>query len=308
MVAVNDSFRQHYPFSSHYLDLGDGQRLHYLDEGPRNAPVLVLLHGNPTWSFYFRQLITALRDRFRVIVPDHLGCGLSTKPRGDWRLTHHIAHLEELLLAHLGLQGHSLTLLMHDWGGAIAMGFARRHPDQVARLVILNTAAFYLPKLPWRIRICRWPVLGPLLVLGLNGFILGGFLFATAKPMAKPVRAGYLAPYRRWQDRRAILRFIRDIPLEPQHPSRQELALIEESLEQFRATPTLLLWGARDFCFTTAFYQQWRQRFPQAEAELYPEAGHWLLEDAPESITARIAGFLAATADAANAPAVATSS
>ncbi len=115
-----------YPFRGHFLDL-QGIRLHYLDEG-RGEPV-VMVHGNPTWSFYYRELVKALRDDYRVVVPDHVGCGLSDKPdddRYDYTLDRRVADLEALL-DHLGLTS-DLTLVLHDWGGMIGMAYASRHP------------------------------------------------------------------------------------------------------------------------------------------------------------------------------------
>ena len=174
--------RHLYPFASHYFDTG-GRRMHYVDEGA--GPAVVMLHGNPTWSFYYRELITALRDSYRVIAPDHIGCGLSDKPQDyPYTLATHIENLERLL-DHLGLD--DITLAMHDWGGAIGCGFAVRHPQRVGRLIVLNTAAF-LGRTPWRIRMCRLPVLGPLLVRGLNGFARTATLMACKDRLADDAR------------------------------------------------------------------------------------------------------------------------
>src|SRR6516165_91136 len=139
-----------YPFESHYFD-SNGLRLHYLDEG-RGDPI-VMLHGNPTWSFYFRNLVLALRGRHHCIVPDHIGCGLSDKPTAeqyDFSLKSRIDDLEQLL-EHLNLRD-NVTLVLHDWGGMIGMGYAVRHPERIRRLIVLNTAAFHKPaakRLPW---------------------------------------------------------------------------------------------------------------------------------------------------------------
>src|SRR5947209_19836323 len=153
----------------------EGLRLHCLDEG-EGEPV-VMVHGNPTWSFYYRGLVDGLRDSYRTIVPDHIGCGLSDKPddsRYDYTLESRIAD-REALLDHLGLD-RGLTLVVHDWGGAIGLGYATRHPERVSRLVILNTAAFHLPKtkaFPWPLWLCRDTPLGAFLVRGLNAFCRG---------------------------------------------------------------------------------------------------------------------------------------
>ena len=122
--ALPGDVRQLYPFDGRLYLLTNGHCLHYLDEGA--GPPVLMLHGNPTWSFYYRDLVLGLRDHFRCIVPDHLGCGLSDKPQDfSYRLEDHIRHVEELV-EHLQLE--RVHLVVHDWGGAIGMGFATRQP------------------------------------------------------------------------------------------------------------------------------------------------------------------------------------
>jgi pimeloyl-ACP methyl ester carboxylesterase len=292
-IRPAEAYRALYPFESHWLDLA-GVRYHYLDEGPAHAPPIVMLHGNPTWSFYYRDLVSPLSQEYRVVVPDHVGCGLSDKPQDyDYCLAQHVANLEQLVGA-LALQ--DITLVLHDWGGAIGMGYATRHPENVARLVVLNTAAFYQPALPLRIKLCRLPILGDVLLRGLNAFARLALPWATyhAERLTPAVRAGYLAPYDSWQNRIAILRFVRDIPLERHHPSRQTLEQIESNLYLLGQHPMLILWGAQDFVFTVQDYlAQWQARFPFAETHLIPDAGHYVVEDAHERIAAWIADFVA---------------
>ena len=281
-----------YPFKSHWLDLG-GVRYHYLDQGPAAAPPIVMLHGNPTWSFYYRDLVPPLSQDYRVVVPDHVGCGLSDKPQDySYCLAQHINNLEQLVEA-LALR--DLTLVLHDWGGAIGMGYATRHPENVGRLVVLNTAAFYQPGLPLRIRLCRLPLLGELLLCGLNAFARLALPWATyhTERLTPAVRAGYLAPYDSWHNRIAILRFVRDIPFERDHPTRQTLDQIESNLYLLAQHPMLILWGARDFVFTVEDYlSAWQARFPFAETRVIPDAGHYVVEDAHERIAAWIAEFM----------------
>ncbi len=294
MVAGAD-YRPLYPYPSHYAVV-DGHRLHYLDEGPRDAPALLLLHGNPTWSFYYRALVDDLSREYRVVVPDHLGCGLSDKPQDyPYDLVHHIGNLESLVEQLAPPLGAPVTLGVHDWGGAIGFGYARRHPQRVQRLVIFNTAAFFLPRLPWGIRVCRWPWLGPWLVRGLNGFLRIGLHLVSAKPerLTADVKAGYLAPYDSWAHRVAIEGFVKDIPLEVNHPSRSELDAIEAQLALFAQRPMLILWGGRDFCFTDAFLAEWRRRFPEARWVRFADAGHFVVEDAHECIIPELRAFLA---------------
>jgi haloalkane dehalogenase len=289
MIAPPASLRDLYPFESRFLDLG-GIRYHYLDEG--RGATIVMLHGNPTWSFYYRRLILALSHNYRVIVPDHVGCGLSDKPRTyGYTLERHIANLEALMAA-LGLE--KITLVMHDWGGPIGMGYAVRQPAKVRRLVIFNTAAFWLPRIPWFLRLCRLPILGSLVVRRLNLFAILALFVACRRGgrMSKEIRGGYLAPYGSYADRIAILRFLQDIPVNARHRTFALLRSIEEGLKQFEGLPVLIIWGGRDPVFTDFFLESWKRRFPRAAVKHVAEAGHYVVEDAHELIIPWLDEFL----------------
>ena len=249
MPEVHD-WRSLYPFQSHEVTL-DGLRYHYLDEG--SGPVLLMVHGNPTWSFYWRNLILALRGRFRIVAVDHIGCGLSDKPPAiaySYRLARRVADLGQLIEK---LDLRQMTLVAHDWGGAIGMGAAVAAPERFARFVLMNTAAFRMAHCPWPIHLCHLPGFGPLAVQGLNLFVRTALRTTVCKRerMTPAVKAGYLAPYDSWANRVAVLRFVLDIPLSPAHPSYQTLTDIEKGLARFRA-PICLIWGMRDWCFTPA--------------------------------------------------------
>ncbi len=284
---------EHYPFRGRRF-ARNGSRLHYLDEG-HGLPV-VLLHGNPTWSFHYRRLVLALRGEFRAIVPDHIGCGLSDKPgddRYDYTLATRIDDLEALLDA-LGLRSR-IQLVLHDWGGMIGMGYAVRHPERIERIVVLNTAAFHLPAgkvLPGSLRLCRSP-LGPFLVRRLNLFLRGALRYCmTQGSLSRREREAYLAPYRSWRDRIALLRFVEDIPLLAGDRAFELVSAIERDLVLLRGKPMLVVWGERDFVFDRDIRDEWRRRFPEAECVDLPHAGHWLLEDAPETVLPSIVAFL----------------
>ena len=184
--------------------------------------------------------------------------------------------------------------MLHDWGGAIGMGLATRYPERVAKLVVLNTAAFLLPRCPWRIRVCRIPGFGALAVRGFNGFARAALRMCITKRerLTPAIRAGYLAPYDSWRNRIATLRFVEDIPLSPRHPSRQTLIGIQERLALLDKNPMLICWGERDFCFNEPFLQAWRRRFPRAVVRRFPDAGHYLLEDAGERVCPLVREFL----------------
>ncbi len=279
-----------YPFAPRSITVTGGHRLSFLDEG--RGKVIVFVHGNPSWSYLYRNMVVDLRGNFRCIALDHIGCGLSDKPQEySYRLADHRDNLAALLDA---LQVEKCTLVMHDWGGAIGMGWAVNHPDRVEKLVVMNTAAFRSRRIPLRISVCRWPLIGPLLVRGLNVFAGAAVHMAVAGKMDREVAAGFLMPYDSWANRIGILRFVQDIPLGEQHPSWKELLRIENRLAVLSDTPMLICWGGRDFCFTEHFYTQWQQRFPGAECHYFADAGHYLLEDAYGQVFPLVEQFVSA--------------
>lgn len=288
-ASLPSNLRQLYPFAAHWLETPAG-RIHYVDEGPRDAEAAVIcVHGNPTWSFLYREVIKDLAKQHRIIAIDHLGCGLSDKPRNfSYRLADHSENLAKLVAT---IPQKKLHFIVHDWGGAIGLAVAEREAARVGKLVVMNTAAFFGP-CPWRIRVCRWPVLGPLLVRGLNGFAWPATFMAVAKPLPEAVKQGFLYPYRSWADRIAVLRFVQDIPLEPGHPSAPALQNLATDLEKLRGKPMLLAWGLRDFCFSPKYLAEWRRRFPDATVREYPAAGHYLLEDAGPELVSVIGKFI----------------
>jgi haloalkane dehalogenase len=285
-----------YPFEPHWLTLPSGHRMHYVDEGPRDAPVVLMLHGNPTWSFYWRRLISALSPTHRMIAPDHIGCGKSDKPGDDtysYRLAQRVEDIEALV-QQLGLQ--DITLAVHDWGGMIGMGWAHRHPDLVARLVVLNTAAFPMPstkRLPAALWLARDTRAGALLVRGFNAFARGATRLAVTRVrLPKAVRDGLCAPYDSWDHRRAVLRFVQDIPLKESDPSFSLVREVGEHLHQFNDRPVLICWGDRDFVFDDHFLRVWKSALPNAESHQFPDCGHYVLEDAPAEIEQLVRRFL----------------
>jgi len=281
-----------YPFRPRFFAHGPHLQ-HYVDEGPRASSALVFVHGNPTWSFAWRRFVRALSPGRRCIAVDHVGCGLSDKP-GDYpyRLAGHVENLERLLLS-LGLE--RITLVLHDWGGPIGLGFARRHPQLVERIVLSNTAAFQAERLPLRLALCRVPVLGRLAVQGLNAFARGATFMAVERPLPPLVKRGYLLPYDDFANRVATLRFVEDIPLASGHPSFDELAAIERSLPALADRPALLLWGERDWCFTPRYRERWQAILSSARTLRFPEAGHYVFEDAGEAFERELTRFLEET-------------
>jgi haloalkane dehalogenase len=275
----------------------DGLRLHYLDEG-EGEPV-VMVHGNPTWSFYYRNLVEAMNGSYRTIVPDHIGCGRSDKPddsRYEYTLRSRVDDLEALL-DHLGVD-RGITLVLHDWGGMIGMAYAARHPERIARLVILNTGAFPLPRskpFPWPLWICRDTRLGAWLVRGHNAFgRIAARVCCRRKAMPRDLREAYIAPYDSWANRIATLRFVQDIPLREGDPGYDIVAGTADRLGAFAEVPMMIAWGLKDFVFDRHFLDEWTRRFPEAEVHRFEDCGHYILEDAGDEIIPMIRAFLAA--------------
>jgi haloalkane dehalogenase len=281
--------RLEYPFAGNVFLQPEGVAMHYLDEG--SGPVVLMLHGNPTWSFYYRNLINELVTAgFRCIVPDHVGCGLSDQPQDyDYTLKRRIDDVERLV-DHLGIS--SFSLVVHDWGGAIGCGLAGRRPEALEKLLLLNTAAYHSKHIPLRIALVKVPILGPLLIRGLNGFAGPAANMSVVRPLSKIVRRGFLWPYRSWSKRVAVWNFVKDIPLSPSHPSFAELTKVEEGLEALRGKPVRLVWGGRDFCFNDHFYSRWQEIFPDAEKHYYQDCGHYILEDGGLRVWQEIRNFL----------------
>ncbi|GBC60025.1 alpha/beta hydrolase [Desulfonema ishimotonii] len=287
-------FRHLYPFRSHFLKM-NGLNYHYLDEGA-GEPV-VMLHGNPTWSFYYRNVVKALAPGYRAIVPDHMGCGLSDKPdlrHYDYRLRSRIDDLERLL-DHLGIT-ERITLMVHDWGGMIGMAYALRHPERISRLIITNTSAFLPPgnkRLPFRLWLIRNIMpFGTPAVLGLNLFARGALHMAPHKRLPADVRAGLTAPYNCPANRMATLKFVQDIPLIPGDPGYEIVRHVDDTVASLSHLPMLICWGQHDFVFDTDYLAEWRRRFPHADAHLFSDAGHYLLEDKADRVIGLVKEFL----------------
>ncbi|NBB93413.1 MAG: alpha/beta fold hydrolase [Gammaproteobacteria bacterium] len=287
-----------FPFERHYHSQSAGHRMHYVDEGPVDGRPVVMVHGNPTWSFYYRNVILALREQRRCLAPDHVGMGLSDRPdEADYDYTM-ASRVEDL--------GHwldeveperEIDLVVHDWGGAIAMAWAVQNPERVGRIVLLNTWAFTIPPdepLPFALKFARTG-LGGFLINRFNAFSGLATRLATARRLDPAVAHGLTAPYRGSPDRRlATLRFVQDIPLKESDPAWSVLSETEQHLDRLADKPIKFIWGAKDFVFDDRVLDMWREIWPQAEVEYLEDAGHYVLEDAPGRVVEGIAAFLRA--------------
>ncbi len=288
-AALSPAVRELYPWSGHTLEVEGGHRLHFLDEG--EGPTLLMVHGNPTWSFYYRELVKGLGDGFRCVVPDHLGCGLSDKPaRWGYRVPDHVDNLCALIEA---LDLRDVTLVVHDWGGAIGYAAAIRMPERFRRFVVFNTGAFLLP-LPLSLRALRIPGYGHGVVQGLNGFLRLGMRFAVGHTdrFEGAVRQGYFAPYATWADRQVIRRFIEEIPIERDHPNRALLQTLDQGLPTLLDRPHQVIWGLKDWIFHPGYLEGWKQRLPHGEFHVLEDCSHWVVEEASERILPLMSDFL----------------
>lgn len=273
-----------------YIDEGP------IDEGPEDKDVILCVHGNPTWSFYYRRVVERFKETHRVIAVDHLGCGRSDRPsQSEFEYTL-AAHRDNMLslIDHLNLD--RMTLLAHDWGGAIGLSTLVARRERFKRIMLLNTAAFPPPYVPWRIAACRFPVLGTAAVRGLNAFAKAAITMAMSRNKLEPkIAAGLLAPYDNWQNRVAIDAFVRDIPMSKSHPTFQTLTDLESSLPSLADMPSLLVWGMKDWCFRPECLRRFQQAWPNAKSLEIADAGHYVIEDAPSETIEAIAGFLSET-------------
>jgi len=276
-----------WPYAARSTLVG-GHRMAYVDEG--SGPPVLLVHGNPTWGFYYRSLLAALPPLgLRAIAPDHIGMGRSEKPsrrQYPHTLARRVADFGEFVDG-LGLD-QPVSLVVHDWGGAIALAWAVDHVERIDKLLILNTGAFPIPQgkaLPWSLAAARVPVMGGLAVRGLNAFTRGAQVLGTGRLVLDgEARAGLAAPYDSPAARLAVHEFVRDIPQSPRDPAYAVLARTESRLHLLQDRATVVCWGMKDPVFDEVVLDHLLTLLPQAEVHRYADAGHFVLEDAADRI------------------------
>lgn len=287
-------FEREYPFTPRCKTIGN-HTLCYLDEG--SGPPVVMLHGNPTWSFYYRHLVRALCPSYRTIVPDHIGCGFSDKPSPDaypYTLKQRVTDLDTLL-QRLDIQ-EKITLIVHDWGGMIGLTWAMENRSRIRGIVITNTSGFLLPqgkRLPLRLWLIRYltPLAVPA-VLGGNLFSRAALYMAPRNRLSYPVKKGLTAPYNSWANRMATLKFVQDIPIREEDAGYKLVKSVDDRLHHLADIPMMILWGRHDFVFDTAFLNEWKRRFPHVPVHLFKDAGHYLFEDKPQETAERVNQFM----------------
>ncbi len=291
MADLDGDFGGTFPFEPRFVTVGD-IRLHYVDEGPRDAAPILMLHGNPTWSYMYREPIARLTERgHRCVAFDHMGFGRSDKPADPrrYRLATHVENAAGLL-DQLDLR--DVTLLLHDWGGPIGLGATLDRAERVRAVVVMNTWAWELPSfLPPFLRQFRTEGLGELLALGGNLFvesIPGGMVRRDTDPQ---MMDAYRAPFPDYWSRIGTLAFPRDVPLTERDPSAAAIARIQKGLSQLQQ-PLLLVWGMRDRVFQPVFIDQWRELVPGAQLVKVEDAGHYLVEDRPDAVADAVDEFV----------------
>ena len=292
-------WRELYPFPSQFIELAGGVKMHYVETGAKNVngsanrQTVLCVHGNPTWSFTYRRVLAELGSHVRVVAVDHVGCGLSDKPQKyRYSLDQHIANLVQLIIQ---LDLRHVTLLVHDWGGAIGLGAGLQVLERIEGATILNTAAFPPAYIPVRIAACRIPVIGNWAMRQLNVFALAALkmtLHRLPKLDAK-VAAGLIAPYSNWDNRVAIARFVQDIPRTPADPTWRLLADIEQQLARYGTRPIKLLWGMQDWCFRPECLHRFQQLLPHARTQELSDVGHYVMEEAADEVLAAVRSQLA---------------
>ncbi|MBD0291052.1 MAG: alpha/beta fold hydrolase, partial [Thermoleophilia bacterium] len=277
------SFGGTWPYEPRWL-FTDGVRIHYVDEGPRDGEPVVLLHGNPTWAYVYRRFVGALATAgYRAIAHDQLGFGRSDKPirEKEFSVERHVRHFSALMDE---LELDAVTLVLQDWGGPVGLAWAVEHPHRVARLVLLNTWPGGIPKasFPLPFKLLFWPGTGALLAKGAHVFTRV-FLFRGGthpERLGENEKAAYLRPHPSWQSRSGVAAYPRLIPRSEAHTSYALGRRVEEGLDALAEKPILISWPDRDPAFGAETLEDWRRRFPDAEAHEVGDAGHYVQEDA----------------------------
>jgi haloalkane dehalogenase len=290
-VDLMGDFEGSFPFEPRFARVAPDVRLHYVEQGSGD-PVL-MLHGNPTWSYLYRRFLPPLAEAgYRAVAMDHMGFGRSDRPTGHRRY-HLRAHVDNLAAFIRQLDLQRITLVTQDWGGPIGFGAALEEPDRVSRLVVMNTWLGVLPdgiRLPFHDPF-RQRGLGEMLALGANLFVEA--MFAGMRPeTATPVVAeAYRAPFPDYYSRVPILAFARDIPIGEDHPTAPYMAELGREAATLEL-PTLLVWGMRDPLLPPPMLDGWKSLYPHAEVLELAEARHYLQEDEPDAIVDRLVTFL----------------
>lgn len=277
---------QQYPFTSRYLDLPAG-RMHYVDEG--TGPVVLMVHGTPTWSYLYRHLVRDLSKTHRCIVPDHIGFGLSEKPEGwSYRPEDHAANLAELIRR---LDLRDITLVVHDFGGPIGLSYAIEHPENVERLVLFNTWMWSHQGNADVEKISRF-VAGPVgrflyKWLNFSPKVLVKQAFGDKSKLTKDVHQHYIRPFGSAAERQGPWVLGRELIGSSDFYNR-----LWERRKAIREKPALILWGMKDIAFREADLERWEEFLADARTVRLESAGHFPQEEAVDQVLPALREFL----------------
>ncbi|MDR2778802.1 MAG: alpha/beta fold hydrolase [Puniceicoccales bacterium] len=272
--------REVYPFQQHYAKLKNGSIMHYVEEG--TGETILFLHGHPTWSFFFRNLILLLRSDFKCIAIDHIGHGLSDKPKScryDIK-----THIDNAISFAEIKQFKKFHIVAQDFGVAVALAIAERWPERISSMSLLNSAVFSLPRLPAIILLFKFPLFTFLCSRFFNLFAWACLHLGTFSILDGDVIRGYLWPYEKFSDRVAIAAEIDDIPWLPDHPSLKTLSIISEKAFILCNKKIKFFWSDDDFRYGFDVLKAWGKILPNAAYKRYQMAGHFLLEDSNEAM------------------------
>jgi len=282
-----------YPFESHYMTAND-IRLHYVDEGPADGRPLLFLHGNPTWSYLYRNIIPPLAaDGYRVLALDNMGFGRSDKPLDveAHTIQRHVANLQGFIET---LNLRQVTLVGHAWGSVFSLAYAAHKAANVSALVLLNGDTYLAIKLPGLFKILFiWPITSELFArrLNLSARLLLQRGTYYRQHLNAAIMARYMDVFSDYSSRAAVLGLPRMIPVKQNHPSAEFLRQVEVQLPSFQM-PVLLLAGAHDPGSGVVAMQRLQQMLPHAKMHTMEHAGHFMQEVAPEEIVLLIREFL----------------
>ena len=301
-IPAGETFDGTFPFAPHY-STAPGFRMHYVDEG--SGEPIILIHGEPTWSYLYRSFIPPLSKHFRVIAPDHMGFGKSESPPGAvYSLDRHARNLESLI-EELDLR--DITLVMQDWGGPIGAVIASRHPERMKRFVAMNTVFgtdrnVREDKLtPWFAAIKAMEDAGQLeAVLGNLRYLAGGIMMMLGLQRREVVTdtwlRAYAAPFPTVEECRGAI----EVPLDGLHLERIRETLVGALPGLFKlgqaGVPAMMIEGMQDHAiWPHVAIAGFRAFFPHGEVHEVPGAGHFIQEDAPEIVVPLIEEFCLAT-------------
>lgn len=299
-LDVRSDFGGRFPWQSRFIDVDHGVRQAVIDEGPRDAKLtFLLLHGNPTWSYLYREFVKRLSPSYRVIAPDHVGFGRSDKPRDPrwYTLERHIGNLGKVLDE---LRPERVVPVIQDWGGPIGMGWAARNPGKIAGVVVLNSWAFVRAprmKLPWLVRFLALGRGGWKRATQSNIFVEMALARGGPRWLTDEELLPYRAPHPTPDDRVGIARFPQLFPQthDQGHESWATMAAIEDGLGKLREKPALIVWAKKDPVFAKPQLQRWQEVFARVDGPHRLEnAGHYLQENAPGPILDQIERWAAA--------------